>query len=481
MPRTPHHPRRRTRIVVSIAALTAMACLATSSAAADARPKRSPDVEVRQISGPSPMSSCNPPADYAGTRNHEHQVSLAVNPSNDGNMVATWTQDWDDGTVVSVTSDGGQTWSAVGVPGQMPGCHDEPPLDGANNGRSAVSPDGTIYTLSNILFSGDRTADHQQVRVNATRDGGATWAGSTTLDTGNLDWVWPVADAHVPGTAYVLWGHREGNSWTGIATAYEYISTTTTYGDEWSAPLRIAEPPAGSTYQWGQLLQLPDGSLVDVFFQCLAGVDVDQPVIQCESGGGVAHAVRSTTGGQSWSAVADCPPLPLPPENNGFFDSAVTAAGEILVGYSIPSADASGWRIMLTRSSDGGCTWSEPEELATDTAQPSLVQIEATAKDTVGVLFYDNRSGVTCDQVVCPPTDTDVWFRTVHHGASTETRVDGPFDINALPVTACCTGVGEWAGLVPTSTGFAAAFVMGKPRATIGPTDVFLASIPVRR
>ena len=227
-----------------------LACTATAGAA----------TTIHRVSTEDPLRSCNVANDVSGTRGYEHQASVEVDPRDGTHVAAVWTQELDDGTVLATSRDGGVTWASVGVPGQTPGCDDDLDYDSAQNPRAAVGPDGAIYVISNLLNS---NTGAQAVRVNVTRDDGATWTGSFTLeDRASLDWVWVAADPRAPGSAHVLWGHREADTLGNVTAAWEQLASTSNWGGSWTRQrddVRLT-PPEGQTYQWGQLHALSDGT-----------------------------------------------------------------------------------------------------------------------------------------------------------------------------------------------------------------------------
>ncbi|MEY2431082.1 MAG: hypothetical protein QOC92_807 [Acidimicrobiaceae bacterium] len=449
-------------------------------------------VTIHRISGPSPLAPCNPVNDATGTRGFEQATSLVADPRDSNHLAAVWTQDFEDGSVLSVSRDAGTTWHAVGVSGQMPACEGDTEYDTAQNPHAAVGPDGTVYVVSNISNSNTWQTGHgqQAVRVNATRDDGATWVGSTTLETAvSLDWVWMAADPQKAGTAYVLWGHREvGPAPTDpvngvISAAWEYVARTTDFGKTWTRrdATTYPHPPTGSTYQFGRLAVIPDGSLVDVFTQC-------DPTTQCVSGGGVLHASRSTDGGAHWSAVGQ--PIVLP---SGWFASTVTRDGEVLVSTATRAADGT-WQMLLYRSTDAGTTWGTPVTiLAGDPVQPVWSTMAVAGDGSIGVLYYDKRNAppasVTMDPSACQQVDdrtcaTDAWLTNSRGSSWIETHLAGPFEVTKQNGADCCHGVGEWQGLIGRSRGFFATLAWGpsdtadpNQQVVDGPTDVFFATV----
>jgi hypothetical protein len=451
--------RQGHRYVVGIALPAVCALFAVSAAAASAVAQAPPHA----VSSNDPLAACNPVNDVVGTRSYEHQASLEVDPKDSRHLVAVWTQDFDDGTVLATSHDGGATWTATGVPGQTPGCggdQEDPNYDSAQNPRAAVGPDGAVYVVSNINSSKTHA---MAVRVNATRDDGVTWSGSETLEFGpasSLDWVWVTADPTWPGVAAVLWDHRDIDA-NGVMTgAFERVARTTSWGGEWSAVTAPPLPPEGSTHQIGQLHTLPDHTLIDVFAQCRPETSplwVQAPEGQCVD----ASPIRvSHYDGTEWSD-----PL-VGPEVGPWFDARITNRGELLVASVV--ADA----VMLRRSPDLGVTWDPVRVVRGDGVNLDAAVTE-TATGTIAVGYYHSVDA----------NDTTATFElaTSRAGAPWVADVlDGPFDALGPQVG---HRMGEWVGLRAIGSTIDAVYARGpstagplSPSDVDGPMDVFLAT-----
>jgi hypothetical protein len=87
--------------------------------------------------------------------------------------------------------------------------------------------------------------------------------------------------------------------------------------------------------------------------------------------------------------------------------------------------------IALSRSTDGGLTWSTPARINRDPSVPAFEPAVAVRSDgTIGVTYYDFRSN-TADPATLP---TDYWIVRSSDGVSwRESRVAGPFDLATAP------------------------------------------------
>src|SRR5579863_3147280 len=94
--------------------------------------------------------------------NAEVEPSLAINPTDTRNFVASWQEDrWSSGgsrgIIVGASHDGGTTWTQRALP--LTRCGGGTPANGgdyerASNAWVSVSPTGTVY-LATLAFNGD--------------------------------------------------------------------------------------------------------------------------------------------------------------------------------------------------------------------------------------------------------------------------------------------------------------------------------------
>ncbi|MDT5038150.1 MAG: hypothetical protein QOE03_3335, partial [Micromonosporaceae bacterium] len=134
--------------------------------------------------------------------------------------------------------------------------------------------------------------------------------------------------------------------------------------------------------------------------------------------------------------------------------------------------------IALSRSTDGGLTWSDPVPVNHDLSVPAFSPALAAGTDgTVGVTYYDFRSN-TPDPTTLP---TDYWLATSRNATSWSDRhVAGPFDLATAPradrPVAGSRYLGDHHGLVAAGPFFIPLFpaTTGNPT---NPTDIFTAHL----
>jgi hypothetical protein len=405
-----------------------------------------PDPQFR-ASFLSPFVSGCEGATPAGTlySNAEVEPYVAANPANGANLVGVWQQDrWSNGgargMLAAASFDGGRTWATSMA--AFSRCTGGNAANGgdyelASDPWVAIGPDGIVYQ-SAIAFSGQVNApgSTSAILVSRSLDGGRSWASPTTLirdavdNFNDKDSI--TADPAITGYAYAVWDRLSA---TGHGPTY--LSRTTSGGSTWEAPRPIYDPGPTSQTINNQTVVLADGTLVTFFTQF--------------DDGGAGHAtatlgvVRSSDKGVTWSGrivVSPVQSVGTRDPQNGTFVRDGTNLGAIAAGphndVVVVWQDArfsGGVRdgIALSRSTDGGLTWSTPARINRDPSVPAFEPAVAVRSDgTIGVTYYDFRSN-TADPATLP---TDYWIVRSSDGVSwRESRVAGPFDLATAPIS----------------------------------------------
>lgn len=150
-----------------------------------------------------------------------------------GNCYTEWDQAYGTGDVLmSVSSDGGQTWSA----GQPSADH-----AGGLGGEPLVQPDGTVV----VPYQGGA------VRAFVSTNGGKSWNASVNVssiedyfDPGNIrNFDLPAATIDGAGNVYVAWSDCRFRS--GCSTN-DIVVSVSSDGTHWNSPVRIPIDPVNS-------------------------------------------------------------------------------------------------------------------------------------------------------------------------------------------------------------------------------------------
>jgi hypothetical protein len=444
------------------------------------------DTNLELVSAPSTFAAgCNgSPQTGTSFVNAEVEPSVAVNPINPSNLVGAWQQDrWSNGgsqaIVTAASFDAGQTWTRSSPP--FSHCAGGSAANGGDFERASdpwvtAAPNGAIYAMA-LSFTGVTLAPGSSSAMLATRsmDGGMTWGPVHALiadgaaffnDKGSI-----TADPTDASFAYAVWDRLDGAN-NGPA----YFARTVNGGDSWQTARSIFDAGAGNQTLGNLILVLPSGVLVDLFNE-----------IDAAQGGAVTETIRlirSTDHGDTWSAPVTVAGLQavgaFDPENgtpvrdgSDLFSVAVDASGVLYAAwqdarFSLGAHDG----VALSRSTDGGLTWSVPVRV---NAQPTVAAftpiVHARADGVIGVSYFDFRNN-TASAATLP---TDYWLATSTDGATfTETHITGPFDLDLAP-NADGLFLGDYQALVSVGAEFRPFFVKATAAGASNRTDVFMA------
>jgi len=256
------------------------------------------------------------------------------------------------------------------------------------------------------------------------------------------------ADPNDARFVYAVWDRLEG------ALGPTLFSRTTDSGRTWEAARVIYDPGPSRQTLNNQVVVLPDGTLVCAFTTfVLAGQNVVSTTLM---------AIRSTDKGVTWSA----PVVISSVQSRGARDPESGAAirdgatlGSIAAGrngqIAIAWQDArfsGGQRdgIALSRSLDGGLTWTAPVQVnRVPAVQAFLPAVHIRNDGTIGVSYFDFRSNTPDPSIL-----TDYWLVQTTDGVTwRESRIAATFDYATAP-NARGLFLGDYMGLVSSGTTF---------------------------
>jgi hypothetical protein len=394
--------------------------------------------------------------------NAEVEPYVAVDPSNSNHLVATWQQDrWTDGGARAVMTanslDGGRSWTRVLQP--MSRCGGGSAANGGDYGRVSdpwvdIGLDGTVYAMS-LAFSGIAgQASANAMLVSRSTDGGSSWSAPTALIRDGADFFNDkntlTADATDARYVYAVWD-RLASAGGGPS----FMVRSTDAGVTWEPARAIYAPAVTSQTIGNRVVVLPDGTLVDFFTQIdAAGVAAS------------AHldVVRSIDKGVNWSAPIRVSALQAVGARDP--DTAAPIRDAAILGSIAVGPDGGLWAvwqdarfsggqrdaIALSRSTDGGLTWSAPVAINRNPNVAAFIPIVHVRSDgTVGVMHYDLRSN-TAERTTLL---ADAWLLTSRDGVTwTETTVWSPFDMAGAPRVDGGLFLGDYQGLTSSGNSF---------------------------
>jgi hypothetical protein len=442
------------------------------------------------VSGASPFADCTdgqsegPPPGQIFV-NAEVEPWLDVNPTNGANAIAVWQQDrWTDGGSHGVntgyTMNGGASWSHP-EPIEFSTCADssEARYNRATDPWVSFGPTGIAHQVALAIDANGFTS---AVLTSRSTDGGATWSDPVVVsDTNDLrtfdDKESITADPDDPNLVYAVWDRiRKPGESRGTASQFNsfafrgfpFFARSTDAGLTWEAPRRMSGNANLFTIG-NQIVVRPDGALVD-FADYSTGSGV-QPSNHDWKAVFISHDKGDTWPGKPITIakvfeVRHTIPDGSFPVRAGGDDIAVDRSSGALyaVWTDARFGDGTYNDIVLSKSSDGGLSWSAPVKVSQNPAgiDAHTPSVHVNADGDVGVSYYDYRND---DGDAGNGVETDFWFQVSSDGGATwsESRLtDASFDITIAPVAPASRGyfLGDYEGLSSFGSTFYNLFVV---------------------
>ncbi len=371
------------------------------------------------LSLPSPFADCTVGGPGTNYPNSEVEPWVAVNPTNPNTIVAVFQQDrWSNGgahgLVAKTSHNGGASWSTSWA--HFSTCSGGTAANGGDYDRASdpwvtIAPNGDVFQIS-LSASADLVTS--AVLVSKSTDGGDTWGEPTTLIKDSSPFNFNdkesiTADPTKPGYVYAVWDRsRLPSENADINALHSYafrgdvmFARTTNGGASWEPARDVLPRNANLSTIGNQIIVLPDGTLLDVF-NLLKGSGNQPHGLQT-----FQAVMRSTDKGMSWSSPiiisSEEAVAVIDPDNGralrtgtGLPDIAVDQSnGSLYVVWEDSRFSGHMYNdIALSRSTDGGLTWSAPIRAnTTPVAVPAFTpSVEVAADGTVAVAYYDFRN-----------------------------------------------------------------------------------------
>ncbi|MEA2217888.1 MAG: hypothetical protein QOJ35_514 [Solirubrobacteraceae bacterium] len=366
---------------------------------------------------------------------------------------------------VSLSTDGGSTWSPSFLPGLTATSGTPGTTGGAFERVSdpSVAYDAAhgVWLVSSIPLTSTRNVPY--VFVSRSTTGGTTWSDPVIIPpppvrpvSVNLDKNWTACDNTASSPFY---GHCYTEFDNFGERDLEYMSTSVDGGVTWSTPISPAGRPHGLG---GQPVVQPDGTVIVPF----------------ESTKGTIAAFSSTDGGQSWTKAVTISRIAFHPVAGDLRTSPLPTAeidgsGNVYVAWEDCRfrSKCSSNDIVVSTSSDG-VAWSAaarvPIDAATSTVDhfiPGLGVDPATSGAGAHLaLTYYYYPDAACTAATC---QLDVGYVSspdagAHWGVATQ--LAGPMSLSDIASTSQGPMVGDYISTSFTSGGTAATvFAVGTP------------------
>ncbi|HSN21519.1 MAG TPA: sialidase family protein [Usitatibacter sp.] len=476
------------RLAAASCLLLAGACSGGGGSSSSAPPPpgpQDPGSGETRVSGASPFDGgCG---GFGGIlyRGSEVEPHLVADPRDPNHLVAAWQQDrWSNGAsqglLAAASFDGGASWTARPLAFSV--CGGGTREQGSDYGRAtdpwvAFGADGTVYAIG-LSTSGTsfQPGSASAVLVSRSSDGGRTWSAAATLarDTDALfdDKETLTADPADARLVYATWDRVDAHA-AGTSVFARSVDGGATWG-----PARVIHDPGPGAQTIGNLIRvLPDGTLVDLYVR-LTG---DEHRVTDSA----VEAIRSTDRGATWSAPVRISAYRAlgaadPASGRGIRDGSVLAQMAVAPDGSLDvvwqDARFTGLRdaIALSRSVDGGLTWSAPVRVNADPAIAAFTpQVHVRADGTIGVSYFvlpaDRRDAgaVPVERRLAQSSDGSTW---------TEIAASAPFDLSSAPLAAGAWFLGDYMGLASAGADFLSLYARTTGSATDA-TDLYLARI----
>jgi len=292
------------------------------------------------------------------------EPDIDVDPYNEAHVVAVVQNGRDPNggaqtIAYSTSQDGGKTW----VTGSLPGVTTSTggPYNRASDPAVAFGPDGSAYAVS-LVFNTNNNSDG--VAVSRSPDGGVTWNQPVFAQTDNggtddKEWITVDDFASSPhrGRIYIAWDAAGGGGQP------IYLRYSDDKGQTWSA--RITVSPATSSTIGARPVVQPNGDLTMVYEK---GANI---VAQTSHDGGATFASAVTVAQDKASdpfderAGSDLPSVAVDP---------TTGVMYVVWGDTRFRSDGT-MDAVLSRSTNGGTTWSAPVRTNQDSTTDGLTHM----------------------------------------------------------------------------------------------------------
>jgi hypothetical protein len=447
---------------------------------------KNPPPPQYRVSAPSPFAANCDGVAPTGTvfSNSEVEPSVAINPLDSNNLIGAWQQDrWSDGgshgIVTGVSQDGGINWSLHPMPFSRCGGG---AFIGGNYARATdpwltFSPDGTAHQMA-LGFSGAtfQAGSANEMLVSRSINGDSAWSNPIALivDGANFfnDKNSITADPTDSNYVYAVWDRLAS-----IGGGPAYFARSSNGGVTWGQAHSIYDPGPSSQTIGNVIAVRPDGLVLDLFTQIDEAAD--------HSTSAFLAVVRSANKGINWSPptrIADLLAIGVSDPEKGTLvrdgsilpQIAIAPSGTIYVVWQ-DARFSGGVRdgIALSRSNDGGLTWSAPVRINRKwSVQAFMPNVHVRADGTIAVTYYDLSSNTPDATTLL----TDYWMAQSTDGVIWRwDRISPSFNLGIAPNAEGGLFVGDYQGLVSKGSQFVPFFVRTNTGDLANRTDLFSA------
>lgn len=428
--------------------------------------------------------------DLSNEQGPQSETSIAINPSASSHIVAGSNEIFRLPMRGYFSSDGGSTWGAVDLP--LP-----PPLvtngtDFGSDPSVAWDTHGNVFYAYIVVFFSRGFGSGQGVAINGTEmavarssDGGRTWRSTFfALQTGEAqfnDKPYIAVDDNLSSphrdTIYVAWDHSTGSSSSSNAVL---VSHSTDSGTTFSAPVLASSTASGPKSDIGaDPFVGPDGALHVAWHDVQNNAIVDSTSTDGGNSFGPTHTVSATQVAFDIAIPAQSTRGALVYPACGADTSAGPGRGTLYCSWMDETA-SNGTDIFVSRSADGGTTWSPPLRVNDDRAGVANDQFNQwlavdPTDGSVNVSWNDTRNDPA-------HVSTDIFYARSAGGLSFGKNVQ----VTTAPTNETCCGAelgdqyGDYEGIAAFGGSVHPVWTDRRAAVTALDEEVFSAAITVR-
>jgi hypothetical protein len=315
----------------------------------------------------------------------ETEPFFAIDPENPKHLLAGYQEDrFEDGgcrvLTAAVSFNGGSTWRETIIPNVT--TVSGGPYQRTSDPWVAFGPGGRAYFAS---LGFDETTSRNGVYISTSEDGGLTWGDPVAVHSGTQNFDDKEA---------ILVDNRNDSPYKGRL----YVG--------WDSISPAQQQPVLLTYSDDGGHSFADGAILDIQGSSIGILPLVGP-------GGVVHAVwlnygsqatlraaRSTDGGRTWSAPVQIAAIQAvgvagSRTGGGIPEAAIDSrTGALYVVWQDNRFTPGTSQIVLSRSTDGGETWSAPQRVSDGPGDAASFTpaVAVSPEGWVGVSYYSLRN-----------------------------------------------------------------------------------------
>ncbi|SFS97986.1 sialidase family protein [Marininema halotolerans] len=454
-----------------------------------------------RVSGPSPFVTCTvggPGRVYVNTA-VEPYLATGPDPLNNNQniLVGMWQEDrWANGgahgLLASYSTDGGSTWNRSSIPPFSACVVPQLPYKRASDPWISIGPDGRVYATAVSLSIAPNGTQVQLSAITTltSSNGGRTWENFRVIKTDQgptkrNDKETITADPNQEGLAYVVWDRNADN------TASTWFSRTLDGGRSWSKPKIIFNPGTDNETIGNEILVDPHSGVLYNIFSLVLGRTTRNPRI-------FILIQKSLNKGRTWSSGKVIAEILSVGVIDPVTNQLIRGSGDVLASVTLDSNNGNlyvSWEdsrpsggkideIVISRSTDGGETWSRPARVNPSLGLPCFTPtVRINQSGVVGVSYYIFNS-LTHPITTIPINYYFSYSRDFGTTFASSQKITGPFNMLRAPRErrepfSAGLFLGDYQGMTTIGNRFHLFFAKTNPPTHMNRTDIYTTVVNV--